>query len=260
MTRFTVVVLSFIVISLMFVGQSSARIDPETCAGMWLLDEGKGDTAKDSSKNSNDGKLMGDLEWVAGKFGKALGFDSNDHVLCGRDESINSIADALTIVAWVFWKGGGTYDYIVSNDRDCCGQYKGYSLNLSYTSFKIWDDKSQGHSVGWSNPKPPRDEWCHAAGTFDGGQLKIYLNGTLNNSVAFSGKIGIPATYEFAIGGLGHGPGTYNIDGIIDEVAVFNVALIENDIKSIMTKGLEAIGTAVSQSGKLTTTWAEIKK
>jgi hypothetical protein len=160
----------------------------------------------------------------------------------------------------VFWKGGGTYDYIVSNDRDCCGQYKGYSLNLSYTTFQIWDDNSQSHSVGWSNPKPKQGEWCHAAGTFDGKQLKVYLNGALNNTLAFVGKIGIPASYEFAIGGLGFGPGTYNIDGIIDEVAVFNVALSENDIKSIMTKGLEAIGTAVSPKGQLTTTWAAIKK
>jgi len=160
----------------------------------------------------------------------------------------------------VFWKEGGTYDYIVSNDRDCCGNYKGYSLNISYTSFKIWDEKSQGHSVGWGAPKPPQNEWCHVAGTFDGEQLKIYCNATLSNSVAFSGKIGTPATYEFAIGGLGHGPGTYNITGIIDEVAVFNVALTENDIENIMKKGLEAIGTAVSPKEKLTTTWASIKK
>jgi hypothetical protein len=49
--------------------------------------------------------------------------------------------------------------------------------------------------------------------------------------------------------------------GLIDEVAIFNVVLTENDIKSIMTNGLEtAIGlTAVSSAGKLTATWADIK-
>lgn len=47
--------------------------------------------------------------------------------------------------------------------------------------------------------------------------------------------------------------------GIIDEVAIFNVALTEDDIKYIMTEGLGVI-LAVSQSGKLTTTWADIKQ
>jgi hypothetical protein len=47
--------------------------------------------------------------------------------------------------------------------------------------------------------------------------------------------------------------------GIIDEVALFNVVLTEDDIKTIMNKGLEGM-TAVSPSGKLATTWADIKQ
>ena len=49
--------------------------------------------------------------------------------------------------------------------------------------------------------------------------------------------------------------------GVIDEVAVFNVALTEDDINDIMSNGLaEALGiAAVSPTGKLTTTWGSIK-
>jgi hypothetical protein len=49
--------ISLIVISLLFAAPSSARVDPETCVGMWLLDESGGTTAKDSSGNKNDGTL-----------------------------------------------------------------------------------------------------------------------------------------------------------------------------------------------------------
>jgi hypothetical protein len=44
-------------------------------------------------------------------------------------------------------------------------------------------------------------------------------------------------------------------------VGVFNQALTEDDVERVMTKGLEkALGlTAVSPSGKLTTTWSFIK-
>ena len=47
--------------------------------------------------------------------------------------------------------------------------------------------------------------------------------------------------------------------GIIDEVAIFNVALTEDDIKYIMAEGLGII-LAVSPSGKLATTWGNLKQ
>ena len=52
------------------------------------------------------------------------------------------------------------------------------------------------------------------------------------------------------------------MQGFIDEVGLFNIALSEDDIKSIMNQGLgRALGiTAVSSAGKLATTWADLKK
>jgi hypothetical protein len=47
-----------------------------------------------------------------------------------------------------------------------------------------------------------------------------------------------------------------SFDGAVDEVAIYNVALGEEDIDVIM-KGL---ATAVFPSGKLTTTWGQTKK
>jgi len=255
-----------IAISLVFTGISYSRVDPETCAGAWLFDDGSGNVAKDLSGKGNDGTLQNGPEWTDGKFGGALEFQGRvngvrDHVLCGKDDSINSIADAITITAWVNPMAESNYEYIVSNDRDCCGQYKGYSLSLGYTGFQIWDTNSASHKVNLAS-NPSLEEWCHLAGTFDGKQLKIYLDGKLSNTAGFAGQIGTPASYEFAIGALGHGQGGYNINGIIDEVAVFNVALADNDIENIMTNGLEAVlgGEAVSPSGRLTTAWGQIKK
>ena len=80
MTRLTIICISFIIVSLMFAGQSYAQIDPETVLGIWLLDEGKGDITEDASGNGNDGTLMGAPNWVAGKFGKALDFSGSLYV------------------------------------------------------------------------------------------------------------------------------------------------------------------------------------
>jgi hypothetical protein len=55
--------------------------------------------------------------------------------------------------------------------------------------------------------------------------------------------------------------GSLQFTGAVDEVAVFKVALGEAEIKAIMEQGVErAVLTAVFPSGKLTTTWGQIKK
>lgn len=53
----------------------------------------------------------------------------------------------------------------------------------------------------------------------------------------------------------------FNFDGSMDEIAVFNVALTDDDIKAIATSGLGvSMGISpVTRSGKLTSKWAEIK-
>ena len=49
--------------------------------------------------------------------------------------------------------------------------------------------------------------------------------------------------------------------GIVDEVAIFNAILSEEDLQSIMEKGLAKTlgGEAVSPADRLTTIWADIK-
>ena len=78
---------SLIVLSLMFTGIGNAEFDLETVVGMWLFDDGKGNTAVDSSENGNDGELVNGPKWIKnGKFESALEFDGNEskgHVVVG---------------------------------------------------------------------------------------------------------------------------------------------------------------------------------
>ena len=80
---------------------SYAKIDPETCVGMWLFDEGNGDIAKDSSGNENDGTLVGDPKWVDGKFGSALEFgaSANDVVKVPHKDDLT--LESYSLLAWV---------------------------------------------------------------------------------------------------------------------------------------------------------------
>ena len=100
MTRLTIVCISLIVISLMFVGQSYAKIDPETIVGAWLFDEGSGKTVKDSSGNGNDGKLEGPKS-AKGVFGKALEFDGKDDYVEVTSNGLGKFdSQTYSIEAW----------------------------------------------------------------------------------------------------------------------------------------------------------------
>ena len=79
-------------------------------------------------------------------------------------------------------------------------------------------------------------------------------------SIAAQSKENEDNDCKFRIGRHDQHGGFYQ--GLIDEVALFNTALTEEDINKIMTGGLErSVGlTAVSPKGNLTTTWGEIKE
>ena len=72
--------ISLMLISVMFNGQSSAKIDPETIVGLWLFDQDSGQTVNDSSGNNNNGRFVKNPKWVKGKFGNALEFDAGPYV------------------------------------------------------------------------------------------------------------------------------------------------------------------------------------
>ena len=61
---------------------------------------------------------------------------------------------------------------------------------------------------------------------------------------------------------IGSATTSWHFNGLLDEVVILSAELDEDDLQYIMNEGLErASGLApVESSGKLTTTWAGIKK
>lgn len=79
-----------------------ASIQPEDIVGVWLLDEGEDEIAKDVSGNEHHGEVVaenGKAEWATGKFGQALYLESGGHVMIPHDDSLNLVE--FTISVWV---------------------------------------------------------------------------------------------------------------------------------------------------------------
>ncbi|MBM3236206.1 LamG domain-containing protein [Candidatus Poribacteria bacterium] len=215
-----------------------------------------------------DGKING-AKWVDGKFGKALSFDGAESVDMGNPTSLQFAGDYTTIAFWA-----KPSNVASGRQNIICKAYGGEgcltmepSGALSFYWGACGGNCEPYVEVARPNAGTFKDnEWIHGVETRDVSIRKynMYKDGAVAATDAWV-KCGAHPCGDPKASGLnlliGDGyAGKFR--GIIDEVAIFNVVLTENDIKSIMTNGLErAIGlTAVSPSGKLATTWGDLKQ
>ena len=247
---------SLMVMVFMSVGQSHA-IDERSFAGGWLFDEGSGNVVKDISGNVNNGELRGNPEWVEGQFGKALNFNgSSDYVEVPHSDSL-SITGDITIVAWIYKRSDAIHGGTILGKWRQSGEvwsYVVYGLGDGGGGWRLrWDDASQTNLEG--PYQLPNEEWLHYAATYDGSTMAVYENAKEIVNIAANKKINVTDNPVW-IGNDGY---QQHFNGIIDEVAILNIALTVDEIEDVMTKGLAAV-LAVDPMAKLTNTWGNIKE
>ena len=242
MTRLTIICISFIIVSLMFAGQSYAEIDPETVLGIWLLDEGKGDTTEDASGNGNDGTLGGGPTWIDGVYGKALDFSgSSSYVDCGNAEALN--VEVFSVSFWCNIPNTQSWNHIISR-----GEHHGGNPGaVNWGVMMYADQETILYEVYNDTAKPSLSintttgEWHHVVITLDGATMQLYHDGQLAGATPTG--ILLDENLPFIIGAQSRagGPSDY-FDGSIDEVGYFNTVLAPEDIEEIMNNGLAGIG------------------
>jgi hypothetical protein len=202
----------------------------------YKLDDGSGTTAADSSAYDNDGTLIGVPEWVSGHLNGGLDFNGiSDYVDCGNDVSLD-ITDAVTLTAWVDTNdcnNGEHNPYVTKGDTSYA--IKHY-LNNSIQFF-IYD--GTWYQVDYLIDDSFNDDWHHVAGTYDGMQLKLYVDGILSGVTNHIGSIATN-TYNVNIGRNSEATDRF-YDGLIDDVRIYDKALSQAEIVSIMDGTLGSV-------------------
>ena len=237
--------LIYFVLVLCLVGTSAAQnIDP-SLVGCWKFDEGSGTIAYDSSGNGNDGTLVlaGSAissAWVSGKYRSALSFD-------GVDDYVNltnqpPITNGFTFSAWVKRNGDSPSTQEVFNNHQFFLRTMPENEN-SDNPFEAFVNLSDGsvEPRAQSNVASTIGQWFFVTVTWDKTTLKIYVNGELNGSSTRSGEL-TSTTVEARIGrGEQTNVNANPFNGLIDEVALFDVALEAEGIEAIMNGGLAGV-------------------
>ena len=193
-------------------------------------------------KGSNDGTNNGStlIQAIDGPMGKrnfghndVLSFDGvDDYVEVPHDASLDTNT-AMSISVWAKVAVSGALDVIV--DKRVGAGNRSWTIEKSATdlySFAIRkSDDSTWVTVGSINIAS--DTWTHIVGTFDGSNLRLYVDGTLEDTdSSYSGTIQAGATSPLKIGATANSP-----DGYISNVALYNDALTADEVKYIYTNG-----------------------
>ena len=137
----------------------------------------------DSTSNDNDGIPFSGLNKVnIGKINGAPDFNgSDDFIDCGNDDSLN-LSGALTIEAWI--KLSSLKSGVILSKP---GAYY-LEVNFEYKlAGAIYDESNWYPAVGKTILSANR--WYHVAFTFDGYNLKLYLDGSLESESVHTGSI-----------------------------------------------------------------------
>jgi hypothetical protein len=194
------------------------------------FDEGSGATALDSSGRNNNGTVTSAVWTTAGKFGRALAFNGTSSWVTVADAAALDLTTGMTLEAWVNptslsgWRtallkeaGGGLSYALYANDN---------TPNPAVTIQTGGTDRS---AVGTS--PLPLNTWTHLASTYDGAQLRLYVNGVQVGSRAQTGSI-LVSTGPLRVGG--NAVWREFFSGLIDEVRVYNRALSPGEIQADM--------------------------
>ena len=196
--------------------------------GYWKFDEESGNTAYDSSGNNNDGTLQGGVVRATStcKAGDCLSFDgTNDYVDVGTGTGLN-ITQNITMEAWIklntYTSGGASTDRASIVQKT--GQYY-MTVNSTNGTLDAFFQGVIGHTP--SNSTVPLNQWTYTAITYDGSNIKWYINGVLDKMSSATGAI-TSDPRDVRVGGE-PGFGRFT-NGLIDEVRIYNRALSADDI------------------------------
>jgi hypothetical protein len=209
-----------------------ADTDP-SLVGLWRLDDATGTVALDSSGNDNHGTLNGGPEWVAGVLDGALSFDGqDDYVDCGND-SVFDITEQITLAIWVnandigngqhnCWLGKGDTAYAIKHQSGNNIEFFIYNGDWNSINYTSGIDNLGG-------------EWHHMAGTFDGTQLVLYIDGQEVDNLPLVTSIST-ASHSVTLAENSQATGRF-FDGMLDDARIYNRALTAAEILVVMEGG-----------------------
>ena len=202
-----------------------------------------GDGNANDIVGTNNGTAQNGVTFPAGEVGQAFGLSASSSQYVTVPDSPSLRVTQFTLDGWVSFNstvGGGCCNMLFSKSF---GSGDAESYAVWYSGNALHGDTCDGPSFAANCTVldfpfiPTLGVWYHIAYTFGGSTHALYLNGLQVASLANTRAPTYDGT-DFSIGSeTENGSRTYYFDGKIDEVELFNRALSQPEIQSIVNAG-----------------------
>ncbi|MFX1580058.1 MAG: LamG domain-containing protein [Promethearchaeota archaeon] len=191
-------------------------------------------------KNGNDGTLMGGATYAPGIIDQAFSFDGDGDYVWAPSNGIYELQE-LTIETWV-WIDELKYEMqrfvslegakaVLRHDGVTDSSWAGLGQLHFYMNFggAPWNNEDDLHNIR-VNGVLEEGVWHHVAGTYDGSVMRLYLDGEFLDSHQVSGTV-------FSSWGVYLSWPNEPLDGLLDEIGIYNHALSAEEIYAIYNAG-----------------------
>ena len=271
-TKLSTLGISLIILNIAFATPGDARLTGpkflEAAVAIWTFEEAGREGIPDITGNGHNAKLVNKPALVDAKFGKAIEFsDARKNYLEVPDDVDLNLEKVLSISVWVkrpprLQATDVAPYFIVHKGAEWQRERPGFGIALHKVFNNMFYFWYQGGFQGASGIKD--DQWHHYVAVVKDGERAptLYIDGESKPVEHVDGakKIALapPHGQSMYIGALLPARFDSFSKSLIDELAIFNVALSDADVRQL-GKGLDIAIFAVSPSGKLATSWAAIK-
>ncbi|MBI2270175.1 MAG: LamG domain-containing protein [Bacteroidetes bacterium] len=180
--------------------------------------------------------------------GNCLTFNGLTTGVIFTDNDLNlSSGNTMSVATWVKWGSksvaGSWANVITLNNSSGSGDAGQFWLqhNNSNSQFEFAiQNKFSERSFVQSTTNPSEGKWYHVAGVYDGGFINLYVNGILEARTVFTGDINnLQGNFKLVFGKSANSGNSYRrFNGDIDEVSIWNSALTQEQVRSIMCRKL----------------------
>ena len=209
-----------------------APVAPELARGRvghWKLDEGRGNVGIDSSGIGNHGGTVNILgpDWHAGRIGTALLFTpSRRTFMIVASHPTLGPTEAISLSVWVNAASWSPSPRILQKGDDDI-QY-GLRAEGGELRFVL---RLDGGLAAVGTPVPATNKWVHIAATYDGREMRLYLDGSPVAMQVAAGKVASPFT-ALTIGARSQTAPTSDFwSGLIDDIIIYERALSAAEVR-----------------------------
>ncbi len=227
--------------------------------GYWPLDETTEDTApngsdfEDKSPNENHGDLTNVIQGENGITSNSAGFNEDAYIVVPHSSDYK-VDFPFSISSWVKVNALGAIQSVIANDEYGCNRmFSGVNISIDETgkiASHIGSNTGTCNSAYRSTVKTTNNvieagKWYHIITIFNSiGDISYYLNGIEILDKTYDGtgsSLGYTSSAPLVIGNE-ISDGIYNpFNGNIDEVAIWNRSLNEDEITQLYRRGANRV-------------------